>query len=166
MSFKSYVSAAVAATLALSSLSSFAQVVERRGNVVIVQQQPDHSRYDHRDQRNDRRYDDRRNDRQVQIGSDRRYDRNDRYDRHDNRRWQNQRPVEVHNNYYYGARGPQFVRGHRLPNELRVRQYVVNDYRGHHLPAPSYGHQWVQVGGDYVLAAIATGIIASVILSR
>ena len=161
MSFKSYVSAAVAATLALSSLSSFAQVVERRGNVIVVQQ-----RDDHRDQRNDRRYDDRRNDRQVQIGSDRRYDRNDRYDRHDNRRGPIQRPVEVHNNYYYGARGPQFVRGHRLPSELRVRQYVVNDYRGHHLPAPSYGHQWVQVGGDYVLAAIATGIIASVILSR
>ena len=51
-------------------------------------------------------------------------------------------------------------RGGRLPASYRDRQYVVNDWHGHHLHAPPHGYQWVQVGNDYVLAAIATGIIA------
>lgn len=67
---------------------------------------------------------------------------------------------------YYNARSPEFRRGNRIPNEFRTRQYVVNDWRGHRLSAPPRGHQWVQVGSDYVLAAIATGLIANVILSR
>jgi Ni/Co efflux regulator RcnB len=28
------------------------------------------------------------------------------------------------------------------------------------------GHRWVQVGADYVLIAIATGVIASIILNN
>lgn len=70
-------------------------------------------------------------------------------------------------NYPRGA-GPEhrFHRGDRLPPEYRGRHYVVNDWRGHHLNAPPRGYQWVQVGGDYVLAAIATGIIASLILNQ
>lgn len=28
------------------------------------------------------------------------------------------------------------------------------------------GHQWVQVGADYVLIAIATGVIAQIILNQ
>ena len=39
-------------------------------------------------------------------------------------------------------------------------------YRGHNLSAPSRAYHWVQAGGDYVLIAIATGIITSFILSR
>jgi Ni/Co efflux regulator RcnB len=68
--------------------------------------------------------------------------------------------------YYYNARGPEFRRGGRLPPEYRNRQYVVTDWRGHRLSAPPRGYQWVQVGPDYVLAAVATGIIANLILSR
>jgi len=44
--------------------------------------------------------------------------------------------------------------------QYRSRQYVVEDWRGHRLHQPPHGYQWVQVGGDYVLVAIATGIIA------
>ncbi|MBH2018261.1 MAG: RcnB family protein [Burkholderiales bacterium] len=66
----------------------------------------------------------------------------------------------------YGARGPQFHRGGRIPQEYRNRQYVVNDWRGHHLNAPPRGHQWVQVGADYVLIAIATGVIAQLVLGQ
>ena len=67
---------------------------------------------------------------------------------------------------YYNARGPEFRRGHRLPPELRQRYYVVNDWRSHRLQAPPRGYQWVQVGPDYVLAAIATGVILNMILNQ
>lgn len=60
----------------------------------------------------------------------------------------------------------RFYRGDRLPMEYRNRQYVVNDWRGHHLNAPPRGYHWVQVGGDYVLVAVATGIIAQLILGN
>ena len=66
---------------------------------------------------------------------------------------------------YYNARGPEFRRGARLPVELRQRHYVVSDWRGHRLSAPPRGYHWVQVGPDYVLAAVATGIIANMILN-
>jgi len=67
---------------------------------------------------------------------------------------------------YYNARGPEFRRGGRLPHELRERHYVVSDWRRHRLTAPPRGYHWVQVGPDYVLAAIATGVITNLILSR
>lgn len=60
----------------------------------------------------------------------------------------------------------RFHSGDRLPAEYRSRQYVVDDWRSHRLSAPPRGYQWVQVGGDYVLAAIATGIITSLILNQ
>jgi Ni/Co efflux regulator RcnB len=44
--------------------------------------------------------------------------------------------------------------------------YVVNDWRGNHLNAPPRGYQWVGVGGDFVLAAIATGLIAQIISNQ
>ena len=65
----------------------------------------------------------------------------------------------------YNARGPEYRRGGRLPNEYRSRTYEV-DYREHHLQRPPAGHHWVQVGADYVLVAIATGVIANIILNH
>ena len=59
-----------------------------------------------------------------------------------------------------------FRRGARLPAEYRGRQYVVDDWRGHRLSAPPRGYHWVQTGGDYVLIAIATGIIAQLLLGN
>jgi len=46
------------------------------------------------------------------------------------------------------------------------RQYVVDNWRSHRLSAPPRGHHWVQVGNDYVLAAVATGIIANIFLGN
>ena len=66
--------------------------------------------------------------------------------------------------FYYNAH--EFRRGQRLPPELRHRQYVVANWRVHRLAPPPRGYQWVQVGSDYVLVAIATGIIANLILSQ
>ena len=56
-------------------------------------------------------------------------------------------------------------KGERLPAEYRDRSYVVDNWREHGLKAPPRGYQWVGVNGDYVLAAVATGVIASVLLS-
>jgi Ni/Co efflux regulator RcnB len=56
-------------------------------------------------------------------------------------------------------------KGERLPTEYRDRNYVVDDWHEHGLKAPPRGYQWVGVNGDYVLAAIATGVIANVLLS-
>jgi Ni/Co efflux regulator RcnB len=84
--------------------------------------------------------------------------RNDHgYDQRDGR-WNDRRPD-------YNARGPDFRRGGYITREYRDRAYEV-DYREHHLSRPPYGHRWVQVGADYVLIAIATGVIANIILSR
>jgi len=64
--------------------------------------------------------------------------------------------------------GPEhsFYRGGRLPPQYRERRYVVDDWRGHHLNRPPSGYHWVQAGSDYVLVAIATGIIASILLNN
>jgi Ni/Co efflux regulator RcnB len=75
-----------------------------------------------------------------------------------------------HRNDHRDERGAgpshSFHRGDRLPPEYRSRQYVVNDWRGHHLNAPPRGYHWVQTGGDYVLVAVSTGIILNFLLGN
>jgi Ni/Co efflux regulator RcnB len=51
-----------------------------------------------------------------------------------------------------GERLAQGARGERVP-----------DYRKHGLKAPPKGHEWRKVDNDYVLIAVTTGIISSVI---
>ena len=94
-------------------------------------------------------------------------------DRHDDRRTaaQHERADWDHPGYrhdeFRGA-GPkqEWHRGGRLPAEYRSRQYVVNDWRGHHLSAPPRGYHWVQAGPDFVLVAVTTGIILDTLLSQ
>jgi Ni/Co efflux regulator RcnB len=64
--------------------------------------------------------------------------------------------------------GPKhnFYKGGYIPREYRGHQYVVNDWRSHRLTPPPRGYHWVQTGGDYVLIAISTGLIAQIILSN
>lgn len=57
-------------------------------------------------------------------------------------------------------------KGDRVPPVYRTRHYVVNDWRAHRLAPPPRGYHWVQHGGDYLLVAIATGVIAQLILSQ
>jgi Ni/Co efflux regulator RcnB len=72
--------------------------------------------------------------------------------------------------YYRGSRGAgprhDFYRGQRLNAEYRRHEYVVDNWRGHHLKAPPRGYRWVQTGPDYVLIAAATGIIAQIVLGN
>jgi Ni/Co efflux regulator RcnB len=81
------------------------------------------------------------------------YGRNNRNDRAD----RGERGAGPDHGYY---------RGDRMPPQYRTRQYVVEDWRGHQLSAPPRGYHWVQSGGDYVLVAIATGIILQLLLNN
>ncbi len=68
---------------------------------------------------------------------------------------------------YQAPRGYQarsWHRGERLPASYRNRAYVVNHSR-YGLGAPPRGYEYVRVGNDAVLTAVATGVIASVIFS-
>lgn len=99
--------------------------------------------------------DDRRDDRRDWERDQRRHDRHN--DRHDDRR--------DDRDFRRGA-GPdhRWVQGYRVPQQYRGPQYVVQDWRGHHLSAPPRGYHWVQYGGDYMLVAIASGVITQLIL--
>jgi Ni/Co efflux regulator RcnB len=153
------VCAIACASLGFSALS-FAQGYDRRG---ARHEQPPQAQQQgprHAQQRDQPRYEhrmDRRAERQDERHFDHRQDSG--YDQRDAR--QNDRP-----GYYYNARGPEFRRGGYIPREFRNRQYVVNDYRMYRLSPPPRGHQWVQVGADYVLIVIATGLIAHIVLSH
>jgi len=97
--------------------------------------------------------------------------RGDQQDRRDNEaRQPNRREDRGRANERRDERGAgpnhEFHRGERLPAEYRHRQYVVDDWRGHNLSAPPRGYHWVQTGGDYVLVAIATGVILQLLLNN
>jgi Ni/Co efflux regulator RcnB len=125
---------------------------------------------DYRDHRDDRAQEQRRDERRDERRDYRNAQREERRDYRDDRRearrdYRDDRRAERH-----GARGAgprhDLYRGQRLPSNYHNRQYVVDNWRAHRLSAPPRGYHWVQVGGDYVLAAVATGIIASVLLGN
>lgn len=80
----------------------------------------------------------------------------------DRREINRERYLERHE--YYNARGPAFRPGLRIPPLFLHPSYVVIDYRLHRLPPPPRSHQWVQVGPDYVLVVIGTGLIVQIVL--
>ncbi|HEV8442436.1 MAG TPA: RcnB family protein [Steroidobacteraceae bacterium] len=125
-------------------------------------------------------------------GNDRHgYDRHDNdrhdYDRHDDHDWNhyrsdwNRHPNYWDNRshdhvdyarsrYHYGYYAPPrgyyhrtWYRGDRLPYGWYSNSYIVNDWHPYHLYAPPYGYQWVRVGNDVVLTALATGVVLDVL---
>jgi Ni/Co efflux regulator RcnB len=144
----------------------------------------DRGRWDHRDRDWDRGRDHDRGDYDRGRGYDRDrghwdngrhngWDRGDRWDggRHNgyyyNNRWSYGPPPAA----YYGRPGfrPGYTswrRGAYLPGYYRDRGYVVNDYYRYHLRPPPRGYYWYHTGNDYVLAAIATGLIFDVIANN
>jgi Ni/Co efflux regulator RcnB len=54
-------------------------------------------------------------------------------------------------------------RGDYLPRSYYEPRYVVHDYHVYHLSPPPRGHHWVRVNNDVVLAAIASGLVVSVV---
>lgn len=99
-----------------------------------------------------------------------RHEQPQRRDHRDNRdhRGPDRRDDRAHDNHDRRGAGPNnsFHRGERLPAQYRGRQYVVDDWRGHHLSAPPRGYHWVQTGGDYLLVAVASGVILQLLLSN
>lgn len=103
----------------------------------------------------------------VAFAQDRDHDGQDRHEHRARAERMERRDARVEpDQYAYGARGPEWHRGGRIPHMYRDRQYVVSDWQEHHLRRPPRGYQWVQVGGDYVLVAIASGIIADLLLNH
>jgi Ni/Co efflux regulator RcnB len=93
-------------------------------------------------------------------------------DRRDYQNYQQRRDGRDYRSYNYQRRdgrgaGPDhsYYAGQRLPSYYRHSSYVVNDWHRHRLSAPPYGYHWVQTGRDYVLVAIATGIILQLLLN-
>ena len=61
------------------------------------------------------------------------------------------------------VRHDDWRKGYRMrPDDWR-RAQRVNNWRAYRLSAPPRGYEWREVDGNYVLAAVATGIVASVI---
>lgn len=59
----------------------------------------------------------------------------------------------------------EWKKGAKMRDEDWKRGEQVN-YRDHHLRAPPHGYEWRMVDGNYVLAAVATGVIASVVAAE
>ena len=64
-------------------------------------------------------------------------------------------------------RGPHhdWRKGGRIERGDWDRGARINDYRRYHLSRPPRGYEWRRVDDNYVLAAVAGGLIASVILA-
>jgi Ni/Co efflux regulator RcnB len=64
-------------------------------------------------------------------------------------------------NHHY-VRHDEWRKGARMNHDDWNRGERV-DYRHSHLHAPPRGYEWREVDGNYVMAAVATGVIASVV---
>ncbi len=141
---------------------------------------PPGGRHD-RDNREWRRHDDRRDDRRDHRRDDRRDDHRDwRDDRRDDWRddWRDDRRdqryayrdgyrdgyrADQRNDWRYAwPRGhydyaPRWHRGGYIPRHSHY--VVIDDYHRYRLPAPRHGHHYVDVDGEILLVAAATGLI-------
>lgn len=79
----------------------------------------------------------------------------------------------VENRYYYASPAPRYYRvhedfrpGYRLPSQYYSDRYYVNNWYDYQLPPPPPQHRWTYIDGRYVLVAVATGIIAQILLAH
>jgi len=62
------------------------------------------------------------------------------------------------------VRHDEWRKGYHMKSEDWNRARPI-DYRQYHLNPPPHGYEWRSVDGNYVLAAVATGVIASAIVA-
>ena len=75
---------------------------------------------------------------------------------------QNQRGM-----YDRGRHEGWYKRGGHMPSEYRGGSYVVTDWRSQRLRQPPRGYHYVRSdNGDFLLVAITTGIIASILATH
>jgi Ni/Co efflux regulator RcnB len=79
---------------------------------------------------------------------------------HDHRRYGYHRDYRYAGPRYYPVRHHRWARGHRYYGPT----YVVRDYGYYRLRPPPRGYHWVRANNEYLLVAIATGIILDIAL--
>src|SRR5580658_4542427 len=72
--------------------------------------------------------------------------------------------ADEHDNHQY-VHHEEWKKGAKMRDEDWKRGEHI-DYREHHLRAPPHGYEWRAVDGNYVLAAVTTGVIASVVAAE
>lgn len=97
--------------------------------------------------------------------------RSDQHDRNDHRDNRDHRDHDDRNRSYVahdrGHREGWYRRGGHVPPQYRDNRYVVTDWRARHLRQPPRGYHWVRSdNGDFLLVAIASGVIASILLAH
>jgi Ni/Co efflux regulator RcnB len=68
-----------------------------------------------------------------------------------------------HDNHQY-VKHQEWKKGYHMQDADWARGEKV-DYHQYHLRTPPRGYEWRLVDGNYVLAAVATGVIASVVVA-
>ena len=70
-----------------------------------------------------------------------------------------------HGHKHKGWKRDHYRRGERIEVVHVERHYYVDDYEHYHLRRPPHGHRWIRTDdGKYLLVAVATGIIADILL--
>lgn len=98
---------------------------------------------------------------------DYRAERRYRDDRRDDRYYDQRRGYVVRPVYrpVYVTPAPRWARGVRYDYRGYGPTYVVRDYHGYGLRSPPRGHYWRRSdAGDFLLVAVATGLITDLIL--
>jgi Ni/Co efflux regulator RcnB len=73
-------------------------------------------------------------------------------------------PMAMHGPEMHKPMHPDWRKGGHIGHDDWGRGVHV-DYRAHHLRTPPRGYEWREVDGNFVLAAVTTGLIASIILA-
>ncbi|HVZ82719.1 MAG TPA: RcnB family protein [Terracidiphilus sp.] len=69
-----------------------------------------------------------------------------------------------HHDQHHYVHHQEWKKGYHMRHEDWDRGARI-DYRTYHLRRPPAGYEWREVDGNYVMAAVATGVIASVIVA-
>lgn len=103
-------------------------------------------------------------------GDDSRHERHDnrhhdKHDRRDERRDERRDDRRYSGMHDRGRHEGWYKRGGHVPREYRTGRYVVTDWHREHLRQPPRGYHWVRSdNGDFLLVAVATGIVMDLLL--
>jgi len=56
-----------------------------------------------------------------------------------------------------------FKKGKKLPGSYKRQHINSRDYKRYHLRTPPRGYEWVRVGDRFLMVAITTGVIFSIL---
>ena len=68
---------------------------------------------------------------------------------------------EHHEDHHY-VHHQEWKKGYHMRHEDWDRGTKI-DYRHYHLHEPPHGYEWREVDGNYVMAAVATGVISTIV---